>query len=102
MHLTSHFTFNLAPADVRKEGSLYDLPMPIAVLSATKQIIGNYKEAVFIGELSLSGKLRPVSGVLSMVLSSLPIPFRGRCTSPSALRRRERHTPGRLQSPAYR
>ena len=47
MHLTSHFTFNLAPADVRKEGSLYDLPMAIAVLSATKQIIGNYKEAVF-------------------------------------------------------
>ena len=70
MHLTSHFTFNLAPADVRKEGSLYDLPMAIAVLSATKQIIGNYKEAVFIGELSLSGAVKSVKGVLPMVIAA--------------------------------
>ncbi len=70
MHLTSHFTFNLAPADVRKEGSLYDLPMAIAVLSATRQIIGNYKEAVFIGELSLSGAVKSVKGVLPMVIAA--------------------------------
>ena len=70
MNLSSHFTFNLAPANIRKEGSLYDLPMAIAVLSATKQIIGNYKEAVFIGELSLSGAVKSVKGVLPMVLAA--------------------------------
>ncbi|MBQ6839035.1 MAG: ATP-binding protein, partial [Clostridia bacterium] len=43
MHMTSHHTFNLAPADVKKEGSVYDLPMAVAVLSATKQIRGDYK-----------------------------------------------------------
>lgn len=70
MHLSSHFTFNLAPANVRKEGSVYDLPMAIAVLSATKQIMGNYKEAVFIGELSLSGEVKSVKGVLPMVIAA--------------------------------
>ncbi len=70
MHLTSHHTFNLAPADRKKEGSLYDLPMAVAVLSATKQINGNYKEAVFIGELSLSGEIKAVKGVLPMVMAA--------------------------------
>ena len=70
MHLTSHYTFNLAPADVKKEGSLYDLPMAVAVLSATKQIMGDYKNAAFIGELSLSGDIKPVKGVLPMVMAA--------------------------------
>ena len=70
MNLSSHFTFNLAPANIRKEGSIYDLPMAVAVLSATKQIIGNYKEAVFIGELSLSGAVKSVKGVLPMVIAA--------------------------------
>ncbi len=70
MHMSSHFTFNLAPADIKKEGSLYDLPMAVAVLSATKQIIGDYKEAAFIGELSLSGEIKTVKGVLPMVMAA--------------------------------
>ena len=70
MHMTSHYTFNLAPADIKKEGSLYDLPMAVAVLSATKQIMGDYKNAAFIGELSLSGDIKSVKGVLPMVMSA--------------------------------
>ncbi len=69
MHLTSHYIFNLAPADRKKEGSLYDLPMAVAVLSATKQIMGDYKNAAFIGELSLSGDIKSVKGVLPMVMA---------------------------------
>ncbi len=70
MHLSSRYTFNLAPADIRKEGSLYDLPMAVAVLSATMQIKGDYKNAVFIGELSLSGEIKSVKGVLPMVMAA--------------------------------
>ncbi len=70
MHLNPRYTFNLAPADVRKEGSIYDLPMAVAVLSATKQIMGDYKEAAFIGELSLSGEIKSVKGVLPMVMAA--------------------------------
>ncbi len=70
MHMVSHYTFNLAPADVKKEGSLYDLPMAVAVLSATKQIMGDYKNAAFIGELSLSGEIKGVKGVLPMVMAA--------------------------------
>ncbi len=70
MHMTSRYTFNLAPADIKKEGSIYDLPMAIAVLSATKQIIGDYKDAAFIGELSLSGEVKSIKGVLPMVMAA--------------------------------
>lgn len=70
MHMSSHYTFNLAPADRKKEGSLYDLPMAVAVLSATKQIMGDYKNAAFIGELSLSGSIKSVKGVLPMVMAA--------------------------------
>ena len=70
MHMTSHYTFNLAPADIKKEGSLYDLPMAVAVLSATKQIMGDYRNAAFIGELSLSGEIKAVKGVLPMVMAA--------------------------------
>ena len=71
MNMTSYrYTFNLAPADIKKEGSLYDLPMAVAVLSATKQIMGDYKDAAFIGELSLSGDIKGVKGVLPMVMAA--------------------------------
>ena len=70
MHMTSHHTFNLAPADVKKEGSVYDLPMAVAVLSATKQIRGDYKEAAFVGELSLSGEIKSIKGVLPIVIAA--------------------------------
>ena len=63
-----HITVNLAPADVRKEGSVYDLPVLIALLIANKQIVPtiNIEESVFIGEVSLDGSIRGVNGILSM------------------------------------
>ncbi len=64
-------TVNLAPASVKKEGSLYDLGIALGVLQATEQItvsdIGDY---VVIGELSLDGELRPVCGVLPILISA--------------------------------
>ena len=59
---------NLAPADLRKEGSQYDLPIAMGILAATEQITTDMlTDSMFIGELSLNGKLRPVKGVLPLV-----------------------------------
>jgi magnesium chelatase family protein len=60
-------TVNLAPADLRKAGPSYDLPIAIGLLLATEQVIGNPDGAVFIGELGLDGTLRHIDGVLPMV-----------------------------------
>ena len=60
-------TVNLAPADIRKEGPIYDLPIFLALLKCTYQIDYNLDDSIFIGELSLSGDIRPINGVLSMV-----------------------------------
>lgn len=57
---------NLAPADLRKEGPLYDLPILLGLLSASGQITLPKGKIAFIGELSLSGELRPVTGILPM------------------------------------
>jgi len=62
---------NLAPADFKKEGALYDFPIAIGFLVASKQISFSLKELdkrIFVGELSLDGKLRPIKGVLSFSL----------------------------------
>ena len=61
-------TVNLAPARPRKEGSHYDLPIALALLSASGQAPGGLweKEWCFVGELSLDGRVRPVAGVLAM------------------------------------
>ena len=61
---------NLAPADIKKEGPLYDLPMLIAVLKTTRTVTANTDDAAFIGELSLSGEVRPVNGVLPMAIAA--------------------------------
>jgi magnesium chelatase family protein len=58
---------NLAPADLRKEGPSYDLAIAIGVLVSSGQIEGDVDDALFVGELSLEGSLRPVRGVLPMV-----------------------------------
>lgn len=58
---------NLAPADLKKEGTQFDLPIAIAVLACTGQIKDVLDEYMFIGELGLSGELRKISGVLSLV-----------------------------------
>lgn len=61
---------NLAPADVRKEGSGFDLPMAVGVLISNSDIdIESAKNTAFLGELSLDGSLRRVSGVLPVALS---------------------------------
>ena len=65
-----HITINLAPADVRKEGSVYDLPIYIAILCCMRRLRGELGDAAFIGELSLSGDVRPVTGVLPMVIEA--------------------------------
>lgn len=66
----SHIVVNLAPADIKKEGSVYDLPIFIAILIASKQLDIDITDKAFIGELSLSGDVRPVNGVLSMVIEA--------------------------------
>lgn len=64
-------TVNLAPADLRKEGSVYDLPIAIGLLIATGQIPGETaKDTLILGELSLDGTVRGVTGVLAMLLSA--------------------------------
>ncbi len=64
----SRITVNLAPADMKKEGPLYDLPILISLLCANDQLKGIDENMAFIGELSLDGTLRKVNGVLPMVL----------------------------------
>ncbi len=64
-----HITMNLAPAATRKEGTSYDLPIAMSVLAATGQVvISENEKTVFIGEVSLDGKVNSVSGVLPMVI----------------------------------
>jgi magnesium chelatase family protein len=64
----SRLTINLAPADVRKEGPAYDLPIALGILLASEQIFGDLDGAVIMGELSLDGSVRHVSGVLPMAV----------------------------------
>lgn len=65
-----HITVNLAPADIRKEGPLYDLPILIALMRATNQLKNDISSFAFIGELSLSGEIRSTNGVLPMVIKA--------------------------------
>ena len=65
-----HITLNLAPADVRKAGSVYDMPIFIALLLANRQLRFDHEKSAFIGELSLSGEVRRVDGVLPMVIQA--------------------------------
>src|SRR6185295_18443714 len=59
---TFRILVNLAPADVKKEGSLYDLPIALAFLIASKQTNAAAANKIFVGELSLDGALRPIKG----------------------------------------
>ncbi len=72
----SRITVNLAPADKRKEGTLYDLPLMIALLRASGQLDANVEDSAFIGELSLSGEVRPVKGILPMAIQAQEAGFR--------------------------
>ena len=66
-------TVNLAPADRKKEGSAYDLALAVGILASLGALNGgvlDFENSVFLGELSLSGAVRPIRGVLSMVLAA--------------------------------
>src|SRR5436309_7603680 len=64
-------TVNLAPADVKKEGSSFDLPIAIGILGANGDLKGEaLTDTVIIGELSLDGRVRPVKGALSIAVAA--------------------------------
>jgi magnesium chelatase family protein len=69
---------NLAPADIRKEGSAYDLPIALCILHASEQIVAkDLDRYVIMGELSLDGKLRPIKGVLPIAIEARRLGFKG-------------------------
>ena len=71
-------TINMAPADVRKEGSVFDLPIAIGILAASDQIPSDpLSKFVILGELSLDGQLKPLKGVLSIALNAKKEGFEG-------------------------
>ncbi len=65
-----HITVNLAPANLKKAGTHYDLPMLISILAATGSVRRPQRGAAFLGEVGLDGSIRPVSGVLPMALAA--------------------------------
>lgn len=66
----SRITVNLAPAALRKEGTVYDLPIFLGILAAQGDVEPPAETAAFLGELSLTGALRPVTGTLPMALAA--------------------------------
>ena len=72
----SRITVNLAPADQKKEGPIYDLPLLVSLLKASRQLDCDTDGSVFLGELSLTGEVRPVRGVLPMVIGAKEHGFR--------------------------
>ncbi len=67
----SRITVNLSPADIKKEGSVYDLPILISLLLSSKQLYCNFiNDCAFVGEVALSGELRPIRGLLPMALKA--------------------------------
>ncbi len=72
----SRITVNLAPASQRKEGTVYDLPILLGILRASEELPELPEDAAFLGELSLGGSLRRVSGVLPMALCAARLGIR--------------------------
>ena len=66
----SRMTVNLAPADKKKAGTVYDLPLLIGILTATEDLKRVPEDCAFLGELSLTGELRPVPGTLPMAMAA--------------------------------
>ncbi len=67
---TGRITVNLAPADKKKEGAVYDLPILISILLASKQLECDTRNCAFLGEVSLDGQVRGINGVLAMVITA--------------------------------
>ena len=66
----SRITINLAPAALRKEGTVYDLPILMGILAASGGVAPPPPHAAFLGELSLTGTLRPITGILPMAMAA--------------------------------
>ena len=75
---TADLTINLSPADIRKEGSGYDLPLAVGILAAHGKIDDSMlSDYIMVGELGLDGKIKPVSGVLSVAIRAQKDHFKG-------------------------
>ena len=75
---TADLTINLSPADIRKEGCGYDLPLAIGILAAYGKVSEDMlSQSMMIGELGLDGKLKPVSGALSVAIRARKEKFKG-------------------------
>lgn len=64
---------NLSPADTKKTGAMYDLPIAIGILKATEQFTTQLTDVAILGELSLDGHVRPVKGILPIIISALDL-----------------------------
>lgn len=74
----SRIVINMAPADIRKEGSAYDLPLAVGILAATGHVNSNLlSELVIMGELSLDGTVQPIKGVLPIAIQAREEGFKG-------------------------
>jgi magnesium chelatase family protein len=68
---SKRITVNLAPADIRKEGAAFDLPIAVAILCGLRHVDTNFLDKIIlIGELSLDGELRPVKGILPICINA--------------------------------
>ena len=71
-------TVNMAPADIRKEGSAYDLTIAVGILAASEQIVSEeVSKYIIMGELSLDGELRPIKGTLPIAIKAKQEGFKG-------------------------
>lgn len=71
-------TINMAPADLRKEGSAYDLPITLGILTASNQLqASSIAEYVIMGEIALDGTIRPIKGALPIAIQALKDGFKG-------------------------
>lgn len=71
-------TINMAPADIRKEGSSYDLPLAIAILAASEQVSADLLDKyIIMGELSLDGSINPIKGALPIAIKAAEDGFKG-------------------------
>ena len=69
-------TINLAPADIPKQGSSFDLAIALSIVQSAKMVAGRTKDSIVIGELSLDGKVRPVRGIIGKILSGKRIGYK--------------------------
>lgn len=75
---TSNIVINMAPADIRKEGSAYDLPLAIGMLAASEVIRSDKLDRyLLMGELSLDGSLQPIKGALPIAIKARELGFEG-------------------------